>query len=193
MNRTTCLITYWSLLSLLLTSCSGLLLPSIETTSKSPWQSFEEAKIAFDKVIPNQTTREDLKKLSFDPFETPNVSLITYLELTQKFIPNQSIRLEDLDPNVQDCLKTKEACQGYQVSPQMLHSKRYGNLLLDLFNFRRQKLSSGWKFDALIVLKDDLVVYKLWGGEPNISETEDKKNPLGPFQDIGNVLPPIKF
>lgn len=181
--------------SLMNCGCSGLLLPSIETTTKSPWQNFEEAKTAFDKIIPNQTTREGLKKLGFDPFETPNVSLITYLELTQKFMPNQSIRFDDLDPKVQACLKAKESCQGYEVSPKVLHSKRYGNVALDLFNFRRKKLTTGWHFAALIVLKNDLVVYKLWGGEPKISEYEDKRNPLGPFQDIqvNTVLPPLKF
>lgn len=195
MIRTVYLITYLFILSLLNTGCSGLLLPSVENTTKSPWQSFEEAKTAFDKIIPNQTTREGLKKLGFDPFETPNVSLITYLDLTQKFMPNPSIHFEDLDPEVQACLKAKESCQGYDVSPKLMRSKRYGNVVLDLFNFRRKKLTTGWHFVALIVLKNDLVVYKLWGGEPKISEYEDKRNPLGPFQDIqvNTVLPPLKF
>ncbi len=184
---------YLLLLSLMTGGCSALL-PSVENTTKSPWQSFDEAKTAFDKIIPNQTTRQDLKKLGFDPFETPNVNLITYLDLTVKFIPNQSIRLEDLDPSVQVCLKAREACQGYEVSPKILRGKRYGNVVLDLFNFRRKKLTTGWHFNALIVLQKDLVVYKLWGGEPNISEFEDKKNPLGPFQDmdIGRILSPLK-
>lgn len=195
MMKTFSLVTYIFILSLMMSGCSSLLLPSVETATKSPWQSFADAKKAFDKIVSNKTTREDLKTLGFDPFETPNVSLITYLELTQKFMPNQSIRFDDLDPDVQACLKAKESCQGYDVSPKVLHSKRYGNVALDLFNFRRKKLTTGWHFAALIVLKKDLVVYKLWGGEPKISEFEDKKNPLGPFQDIhvNTVLPSIKF
>jgi hypothetical protein len=173
--------------------CSGALLPSVKQTTKSPWQSFEEAKIAFDKIVPSQTTSQDLKRLGFDPFATPNVKLVTYLELTEKFLPNQSIRLEDLDPGVQACLRARETCQGYEVSPKLLNSKRYGNVLLDLFNFRRKQITTGWNFTALIVLKGDLVVHKIWGGEPNVSEFEDKKNPLGPFQDIGKILPPLKI
>lgn len=173
--------------------CSGALLPSVKQTTKSPWQNFEEAKIAFDKIIPSQTTSQDLKRLGFDPFATPNVKLVTYLELTERFLPNQSIRLEDLDLGVQACLRARETCQGYEVSPKFLSSKRYGNVLLDLFNFRRKQITTGWNFTALIVLKDDLVVHKIWGGEPNVSEFEDKKNPLGPLQDIGKVLPPLKI
>ena len=192
MIKTLFFVNYILLLSMIGSGCAGLL-PSIQQTTKSPWQSFEEAKRSFDKIMPQETTGEDLKRLGFDPFETPNVKLITYLELTERFLPNQSIRLEDLDPGVQSCLKVRDVCQGYEVSPTMLNSKRYGNVFLDLFNFRRKQITTGWKFNALIVLKNDLVVHKVWGGEPNVSEFEDKRNPLGPFQDIGKILPPIEI
>ena len=191
MNKTVFLIVNILMLSLVGSACTGML-PSLKQTTKSPWQSFGEAKKAFDQIIPQQTTGEDLKRLGFDPFETPNVKLITYLELTETFLPNQSIRIEDLDPGVQSCLKARDHCQGYEVSPNMLDSKRYGSVFLDLFNFRRKKITTGWKFNALIVLNNGLVVHKVWGGEPNVSEFEDKKNPLGPLQDINKVLPPVK-
>jgi hypothetical protein len=176
-----------------LNGCSGGLLPSVKKTTKSPWQHFEEAKKSFDLIVPHKTTSKDLKQLGFDPFETPNVKLITYLELLERFMPNQSIRMEDLDLGVQACLKIRELCQGYEILPQILDSKRYGNVFLDLFNFRRKQMKTGWKFNALIVLKDNLVVHKIWGGEPNIAEFEEKKNPLGPLQDINKALPPIKI
>ncbi|MDM8567234.1 hypothetical protein QUF74_16490 [Candidatus Halobeggiatoa sp. HSG11] len=177
---------------LTITGCAGML-PSMKKTTKSPWKTFEDAKRSFDKIEANKTTSEDLKKLGFDPFETPNVKLVTYLELIERFMPNQSIRIEDLDVGVQQCLKARELCQGYEVTPKILNAKRYGSVFLDLFNFRRKKITRGWIFNALIVLKEDLVVHKVWGGEPNVSEIEDKRNPLGPLQDINKVLPPIKL
>ena len=192
MLKTTNIITSIFLLSLLTSSCAKML-PSIKQTTKSPWQHFEDAKSSFDKIIPKQTTYEDLKQLGFDPFETPNMKLITYLELLEKFMPNQSIQMKDIDPGVQSCLKVRELCQGYEISPQMLNSKRYGNVLLDLFNFKRKKITRGWNFSALIVLKDGLVVHKVWGGEPNVTRLEEKTNPLGPLQDINKVLPPIEI
>ncbi|OQW94282.1 MAG: hypothetical protein BWK79_06670 [Beggiatoa sp. IS2] len=181
-----------TLLSLLHAGC-GAMLPSIDKITKSPWQSFEEAKKSFDKIIPEKTTTQDLKQLGFDPFAIPNVKLITYLEVIQKFVPNQSVSLEDLPSGVRDCLAAKEICKGYEVKPQVLNSKRYGNVVLDLLNFRRKTVTTGWKFDALIVLKNDLVVYKLWGGEPQVEQFEDKRNPLGPFQEIGDVLKSKNF
>jgi hypothetical protein len=44
---------------------------------------------------------------------------------------------------------------------------------------------TGWEFNAFIVLKNDLVVYKISGGKPKIDELVDQKKPLGPLQDIG--------
>ena len=188
MNQINALTMALLLVVLVSSGCSGGLLPSVKQTVKSPWQSFEDAKKSFDKIMPHQSTVEDLKRLGFDPFETPNVKLVTYLELIQRFMPNQSITFADLDPGIRTCLQAREACQGYEVTPQITNSKRYGNVVLDLLNFRRKTITLGWRFFALIVLKDDLVVHKIWGGSPGISEFEDKKNPLGPFQDIGEVL-----
>lgn len=174
-------------LTLLISGCANLL-PSVEKTTESPWTSFEGAKQSFDKIVPQKTTVEGLKALNIDPFETSNVKLITYLDLIERFIPNESISLEDLPPGVRSCLAVKEACYGYEVHPQKINSKRQGNVVLDLLNFRRKTITSGWKFNALIVLKKGLVVYKLWGGEPKVVQFEDKKNPLGPLQEVGKLL-----
>jgi hypothetical protein len=171
----------------LLTGCSSLL-PRVENTTESPWHSFEDAQEDFEKIIPGQTTISELKELGFDPYISPNVSLINYLDLIQHFIPNSSIEMEDLPPSVQACLYEKEACYGYVIEPSVIHSKRYGNAALDVLNFKKLTQVSGWRFKALLVLKKDLVVYKLAGGEPNVLKFEKKNNPLGPLQDIGDVL-----
>lgn len=167
--------------------CAAVL-PSSKQTVESPWRSFEDAKESFDKIIPQQTSLAELKALGFDPFQDSNVKLINYLDLIQRFIPNESIRQEDLPAGVQTCLKAQGACYGYLIQPEVVNKKRYGNAFLDLLDFRRQTMISGWNVDALIVLQDELVVYKLWSGEPKILRYEDEKNPLGPFQDIGKLF-----
>ncbi|NJN47115.1 MAG: hypothetical protein HC808_12225 [Candidatus Competibacteraceae bacterium] len=169
--------------------CSSLL-PTVEETTESPWKSYADTKNSFDKIQPGQTTREDMKALGFDPFENPNIRLIDYLEITQRFLPNQSITLQDLHPAMRTCLEAKTSCRGYEITPRMVRSKRYGNAVLDVFNFRRKTRKTGWSFSGLIILNGDLAVFKLEGGEPKILELEDKKNPLGPFQDI-SVSPDI--
>jgi hypothetical protein len=163
--------------------CSNLL-PTVEQTTESKWKNYEETKQSFDKITPGKTTSGELKELGFDPFVNPNIKLLNYLDITRIFIPNESIRMADLHPDIRICLKAKIACRGYEISPKITHSERYGNVVLDIFNFRRKTRTTGWRFQGLIILNGELVVYKLESGEPKILELEDRENPLGPLQDI---------
>lgn len=168
--------------------CSGLL-PSSKLDTKTIWTSYDEAKTSFDAIIPYQTTAEDLNQLGYDPFMTPNITLMTYLDLLHRFLPNDSITKADLDEGIQDCVALKDECKAYEISLKIRHEKRFGNVLLDLLGFRRKTKVTGWEFNAFIVLKRDTVVYKSSGGRPNIDELIDYKKPLGPLQDIeGNSI-----
>jgi hypothetical protein len=159
--------------------CANLL-PSEKRTIQSPWETFNDAKAAFDKIIPYQTTIKDLERLHFDPFTTPNIEILTYLDIIQRFSKRSAI-----DKEIQNCISAKEACQGYEMNQERISSERYGNPCLDILNFRRKTKKSGWKFNVLIVMENNLVIYKLWSGKPKIDEMTDKKNPLGPLQDMG--------
>jgi len=166
------------------TGCSGLL-PSSKRDSETIWGSYEAAKRSFDEIVPYKTTVEDLRRLGYDPFVAANIKVLTYIELLHRFLPNSSITKADLDEGVQDCLLAKDACTGYEVALWRRHEDRFGNVLLDLFSFRRKTKVTGWEFNAFIIMKNGLVVYKISGGKPNIDELIDEKKPLGPFQDIG--------
>ncbi|MDP2166902.1 MAG: hypothetical protein Q8J64_01065 [Thermodesulfovibrionales bacterium] len=171
-----------------MTSGCSSLLPQARQTTRSPWETFDEAKAAYDRIIPYETTTAELRELGYDPFSTPNIKILTYLDIVERFMANPSIKKQDLDEGVQSCLELKNYCSAYEAAPQNITSKRYGNVLLDLFNFRRKTKESGWKFTALIVLVDRVVVYKLWGGNPIIDNYSEKKNPLGPLQETEDIV-----
>jgi hypothetical protein len=177
-----------ALTALALHGCGGLLPRSHQSVNVN-WSNFDEAKSAFDRIEPNATTVADLKALGFDPYTSPNATILTYLDVIKYFMPNQSIRLEDLDPAVRACISAREACRGFRVSAGEKHSKRHGNVLLDLLNFRRRATHSGWQFTALLLAQDDRITYKLWGGQPTLDGQTDRLNPLGPLQSMDNVLP----
>jgi hypothetical protein len=44
---------------------------------------------------------------------------------------------------------------------------------------------TGWHFRGMVLIRDQLVVYKLINGQPLIHELETSSNPLGPFQGVG--------
>jgi len=79
---------------------------------------------------------------------------------------------------------------GYFMEPSRIERNRVGNFTLDFLNFKRDTLTTGWKFGALIVVINNQVVFKQWSGRPRIEETELRRNPLGPLQGIGESLKP---
>lgn len=164
------------------------LLPQSRQITRSPWKTFEEAKTSFDGIIPHKTTVEELKKAGFDPYSTPNIRILTYLDIVQRFMANPSIKKEDLDEGIQTCLEFKLACMAYEAAPQSINSKRYGNFWLDILNFKRKSKATGWKFNAFIVMVDGTVVYKLWGGNPLVDEDTERRNPLGPLQEPEDLV-----
>ena len=169
-------------------ACS--VLPTTVETAESPWESFEDAKAAYDAVTPTRTTKAELAALGYDPLETPNVRVLSYVDLIQRFLPRDSIDTQGLDPNLRRCIEARERCWGYEVTPSVIDRSREGNIALDMFGFRRETMTTGWRFAAVIVLEDDLVQYKIWEGTPKIREQKVETKPLGPLQELDNIIQP---
>lgn len=167
--------------------CSSVL-PKTEDETRSPWASFAEAMAAYSEIELYQTTERGLRELGFDPYTTPNVKILSYLDVIKKFVPNNSVRHEQLPLSVRSCLAKQERCMAYEAHPGTVKRKRVGNAFLDLLKFKRKTLETGWRFDALIVLDDGIVVYKIWSGLPIIDSEKTRNNPLGPLQGSGGSL-----
>lgn len=165
-------------------------LPTTVETAESPWESFEDAKAAYDAIAPAQTTKAELAVLGYDPLETPNVRVLSCVDLIQRFLPRDSIETEDLHPQLGRCIEARERCWGYEVTPSVIDRSREGNIALDIFGFRRETMTTGWRFSAVIVLMDDLVQYKIWEGTPKIREQKVESKPLGPLQELDNIIQP---
>ncbi|HSH94881.1 MAG TPA: hypothetical protein VK968_12095 [Roseimicrobium sp.] len=172
---------------LLGTGCKSVL-PTERARSAIQWNSYAEAKSSFDKIVPGQTTLIDLKAMGYDPFVAPNVKILTYLDLTARFLPNASVGTKDLPDAVRESLAAQDRTMGYEVAVRYVQRKRFGNTCADIFGFNRKVHETGWAFNALLVIRDGRVVYKLSSGEPSIDRFESKKRPLGPVQEMDNVL-----
>lgn len=164
--------------------CAGLL-PKSTSVTKSPWASYREAQLTFDKVIPGKTTQEELRDLQLDPETNPNIAILNYSDVLMRFLPNNSIGLSDLDVGVRECIAAKTICKGYAVAQKSVVKNRDGNFLADFLGFSKETTITGWSFNGLVLMKDDLVIYKLTGGQPQILEHQNVRSPLGPFMGIG--------
>ena len=168
----------------LLTGCSSLL-PRAHTSVEGPWQNYHDAEQAFNKIVPYQTTVEDLKKLMLDSKSNPNITILNYSDVIRRFIPSPSVSADELAPGVRECIRAHDACKGYEIVQQASSRKRYGNFWADFLNFKRKVEVTGWNFSGVILVKDGVVIYSLAGGQPAIYSLEENKNPLGPFQGSG--------
>jgi hypothetical protein len=188
MIKTYCNLLVMIVLFLMFTGCASLL-PSSSITTKSPWENFDGAKLTYDKIIPGTTTVADLKKLGFDPFLIPNIRIMNVTEVESIFLPNPSIKKEDLDLGIQKCIESKDRCTAYQILPSVLNVKRIGNFWLDLFTFKRHTVNTGWEFRGLITIVDNVVTYRdPPGGRPLIHTDQVDNKPLGPIQEVGGVI-----
>jgi hypothetical protein len=163
--------------------CS-FLLPRSQSITKSRWKSYAEAKAAFDRIVPNETGTNDLAELGFDPKADPNIRVLNYLDIIQRFIPNQAITQDDLDQSVRDFIEAREKSVALEVELNEVRKKRYGNAFLDIFGFKQKTHETGWRFKGLLLLRDGLVVYKLASGEPAVDRDEKTIKPLGPLQQL---------
>jgi hypothetical protein len=170
-------------ISLALSGCAALL-PQSQSGGTSKWETFGAAKSSFNTIVPYTTTKQDLAALGLDPITNANITILNYSDVIRRFIPSSAISADNLDRGIIDCIAVKDACSAYEIDVKSLKKKRAGNFWLDSLNFKRRTEITGWRFSGIVVLKDDLVVYKLSGGQPKIQETEESRNPLGPFQGI---------
>lgn len=176
--------------SFALVGCAGHsgILPEEESFVQSPFANYDDAYQAFQKVSVKETTLAQLFNTGYDVTTFPNVQSLSYLDLIARFLPHDSITFEDLDPALRACFEARLTCRGYQLTPSHVEQERIGSVMLDVFNFKRTEVKTGWQAEAIFVLHDDVVVYKLWSGTQRLSETHQRTNPLGPFQNLGGAF-----
>ncbi|WP_417070355.1 hypothetical protein [Niveibacterium terrae] len=153
--------------------------------TEGPWHSFAEAQNAFDCISPGETRVEELPALGLSLTANPNVILLNYSDVLRRFVPVSLNGSLDIAPGVLECIAAKAACQGYEIEQRVVERKRYGNFWVDFLNFERKVDIAGWRFQGILLVKDNRVIYKLSGGQPVIREREENRNPLGPLQGIG--------
>ena len=171
-----------------LVGCGGLgLLPHETKIASTNFQSYEQVQSAYTDIVPGATRLSDLPKMGFDTATTPNVEILSYLGVIERFMPRNTMSFDHLAPPVQACIESQDRCSAFVFHPQHVESRRMGNILLDIFGFERQTVDSGWSAEVVLLMQDGHVAYKLMSGRPRIEDTHDSIQPLGPLQDIGNT------
>jgi hypothetical protein len=167
------------------------LLPSGVDHTIQPWSSYEDAYTAIDHIVPYQTTRQDLGDRKIDPRVNHSITILSYTDLLQRFNAVAAVPPEHLERGIADCLNAGKRCTAYAIEVHQTDTKRIGSFWLDLLNFRRRTLTTGWTFSGLVVFVDDVAVFALAGGQPSVRNEQVTHNPLGPIQGVGVSISPI--
>jgi hypothetical protein len=170
-----------------LAGCASLL-PTSEARVSGPWRTFDEAKAAIERIEPNRTTTADLRASGIDPYESPNVQLLSYSDILLRFPMGVSAATGPMDRGLHECLEAGKSCTGYSASVREVKRDRTGPFWLDALGFKQVVDTTGWQFNALILLVGDRVVYTLYSGQPHVREHEVTRHPLGPIQNIGDAV-----
>jgi hypothetical protein len=172
-----------------LTGCSTLL-PRSEEATTMPWPDYHSARQAVDAIEPGQTRVDELLGNGFSPDHNPAVTWLSWPELLQRFAALGAIEPLKIDPGLRECLTHSERCRALGVSARQLKRERLGSFWLDSLSFRRIIRTTGWTFNAVIVVVDGRVVFRSHGGQPRVEQTQEFRNPLGPFQKWGDAIGP---
>jgi hypothetical protein len=169
-----------------LAGCGGLL-PDQQVQSASPFQSYDQVVESFNQIVPGMTNAQDLPNLGFDP-RTANVDVLSYVDIETRFLQAPGLRWDHLDPAVQACIRAEAYCNGYVFHPSHSSNKRLGAVVPDLLGFERITRSVRWSADVTLLVMNGRVVHKVFSGTPRSENLDDRKQPLGPVQDLGGVI-----
>jgi hypothetical protein len=177
------------LVTTVLVGCGGLgLLPRKADIKNTNFRSYVAVEAAYQTISLGTTRASDLGQIGFDAVESPNVEVLSYLGVIERFMPRDSIKFDQLDPAVQNCIDSRDRCSAYIFKPERIHEERTGNWFLDILGFERESVSYGWSAEVMLLVQDGRVVYKVMGGKPRINNYQDDVEPLGPFQNLGNTV-----
>ena len=150
--------------------------------------TFEQARRAIESIEPGRTRVQDLKDLHLDTVQQPNTVVMSYANILRRVMGGSVLAKHDLAPGIVHCIEAHDACRGLEYSITSIHKDRVGSFWLDFINFKRETVTSGWRFNALVLSVDGVVVYRSWGGQPEVNQVDRQRNPLGPLQEIGPAL-----
>ena len=170
-----------------LEGCASLL-PTSKVEMKMPWQNYAEAKATFDRIIIQRTTIDELNAMAINADVTPNIVSLNQTDLLRRLANVPLLDPGMLDDGLRACLIKRQKCTGLEIEQTHTERERIGSFWLDVLGFRQETSVTGWRFNAVIVLDENVVIFKVWSGQPNIRKREEERNPLGPLQGIGSAL-----
>jgi hypothetical protein len=129
--------------------------------------------LAIESLVPAKGNLSTLSAMGIDPAKRPKTLILTHADIIKKVVNGSVLSKDDLDPGIVKCLNARDACRGWELNVARISKARTGTFFADFINFKRRTETTGWRFNALLLMVNDVEV---------------NTNPLGPFQDMGQAV-----
>jgi hypothetical protein len=170
-----------------LAGCSGVL-PRESQANTASFETYNDLQAAYDKIVPGSTNLTQLAAIGLDPKALPNIEVLSYIEVTNKFMPQYSpITIDRVPKGARECIEAKSRCSALVFRFDRRQSRHNGNVVADLLQFHQDKVKYGWSAEIILLMRDEDVVYKVMSGMPYAEERMENTRPLGPLQDVDGV------
>lgn len=180
-----------ALLLLSLYGCANntWIMPTSEKLQVLPWNSYEEALTAYNKVKPGKTTISELNKLGFSLNKVSGAKDWNPNEVRYYFLgSNPAVTQSYLEPAAKECIAQKGRAREFDI--KFSKTRGIGNWVKREFGYEKKDLTSGARLWVLFCYnpKTGIVLYKTDTPQPFIREMEKHKDPLGPVRKVWKII-----
>ncbi|MEJ1970418.1 MAG: hypothetical protein WDN03_17590 [Rhizomicrobium sp.] len=138
-------------------------LPRQSDTAAVGFRSLRDLASAYARVLPGQTRASQLGRLGFDS-TTPNVEVLSYLGMIERFMPRDSAQFDRLDPRLQTCIEARDRCTALVFKPGSAFKVRAAGMF-SMFGLGAAQAAASDPVVTLLV-QDGRVAYKTISGIP---------------------------
>jgi hypothetical protein len=180
------------IVTLAVVGCGTLmLLPHQVDSSTGGLRTAKELTAAYARVRAGATPASQLARLGFDT-SAPNVQVLSYLGVLERFMPRDSTRFDCLDQALKTCIQAEDRCTALVFTPGDQQRAHSGGMFA-AFGFGAASAAAHMA-EVTLLVQDGRVAYKMiHGAEPQPVRTARETAPLPAVRRVEPGATPVVF
>ena len=151
------------------------LLPRQPDSSANEFKSLKDLASAYARIQPGQTRASQLAGLGFDT-TTPNVQVLSYLGVMERYMTGDSLKFDHLDGALQSCIEARDRCTAFVFKPG---DQQLSGGMLATFGFGAANAAARVA-EVTLLVQNGRVAYKMMTGMPQMAAARHVAPPAPP-------------
>jgi hypothetical protein len=151
------------------------LLPRQPDSSTTEIKSLKDLASAYARVQPGRTRASQLAGLGFDT-ATPNVQVLSYLGVMERYLTGASTNFDRLDVALRNCIDARDRCTAFVFKPG---DQLRGSSMLASFGFGAAN-AAVHPAEVVLLVQNGRVAYKMISGVPQAPAPRRVASPVTP-------------